>query len=342
MTPINFGFDVRDAAGTLDINVYDVIGENWDGSGVKAADVAKQVSEAKNVKQINLYINSQGGSVFDAMTIYNVLNRAKARKVVHVDGAAISAASVLAMIGDEINIAENGLMMIHDPWSLALGTADDMRKTAESLDVVKKTIVDTYAARTGNTAEQVSSWMSAETWMSADDAIERHFADNKTDAKKIAAEFDPNRFRNAPQWVRDVHLINSERSKAMSESKTPETPAPDPRKHFDALNAEFADKAFVAEMFAADKTVDEAKAEWSTREIANLRRELEEAKAALAKKPEPKKEEAKSTAVAFAGDKASEKADFMTRVKQLVRSEGKTWDQARKQAADENPESYSA
>ena len=102
--------------------------------GTNAEDFARDLKALGKVKTINCRINSPGGSVFEGMTIYNLLAAHPAKVVVHVDGLAASIASVIAMAGDTINIADNAMIMIHDAWGVGIGTADEIRKTAEVLD----------------------------------------------------------------------------------------------------------------------------------------------------------------------------------------------------------------
>ena len=192
----------------VDLLIYDVIGEGWDGSGVSAKHVAETLKGHRAARQINVSLNSAGGSVFDALAIYNTLSNHAARVVVHIDGAALSAASLIAMAGDDIAIAENAMMMIHDPHGVVMGGAADMRQMADQLDKAKATLVTTYAARTGQTTDDIAAWMTAETWMTAEEALAAHFADRVIAAKRIAAQVDLSQFEHAPPWV--GRLINPE------------------------------------------------------------------------------------------------------------------------------------
>ncbi|MDX5370630.1 MAG: Clp protease ClpP, partial [Alphaproteobacteria bacterium] len=109
-----------------------------------------------------------------------------------------SAASYIAMAGDEIVMPENAFLMIHDPAGLVMGTAEDMRAMADALDKVKGSLVSGYAAKSGRTPEEVSALMAAETWFDAGDAVAQGFADRLIEPVRIAARFDIGRFRNAP------------------------------------------------------------------------------------------------------------------------------------------------
>lgn len=187
------------AKGVGEIFIYDDIGDSWDGTTAKG--FAKELKGLGAVKELRVYINSAGGSVFDGVAIFNQLTRHKARKVVQVDGLAASIASVIAMAGDEIAIAANGMMMIHDPWAFALGTAAEMRKMADSLDKVGETILGTYARRTGGDEAEIKAMMADETWLTAEEALELGFADTIGAEVAMAAYAgkDLTKFRHAPE-----------------------------------------------------------------------------------------------------------------------------------------------
>jgi ATP-dependent Clp protease protease subunit len=147
---------------------------------------------------VDLRLNSPGGSIFDAVAIHNAIKRHEGTVTVWIDGIAASAASYIAMAGDEIVMPENAFLMIHDPAGLVMGTAEDMRAMAEALDKVKGSLVSGYAAKSGRTPEEVSALMAAETWFDAGDAVAQGFADRLIEPVRIAARFDIGRFRNAP------------------------------------------------------------------------------------------------------------------------------------------------
>ena len=135
---------VNRGAKTGEIWLYDQVGEGFFG-GMSAKTFNDELNKLGKVDTINLRINSPGGSVFDGVAIYNTLKRHPARLEVDVDGIAASIASVIAMAGDEIRMAANSMMMIHDPYGMSMGNSDEMRKTADLLDQIKGTIVVNYA-----------------------------------------------------------------------------------------------------------------------------------------------------------------------------------------------------
>jgi ATP-dependent Clp protease protease subunit len=195
------GYSIDAAADgkSAEIFIYDVIGDPWEGTtGKQFKDDLKALGA---VSTLNIFINSPGGSVFDGVAIFNQLDRHKARKVVHIDALAASIASVIAMAGDEIVIAANGMMMIHDPWTLAFGSAPELRKTADMLDRVRDTLLTTYVARTGGDADRIEAMMAEETWFGAEEAVDMGFADSIGNEVQIAAKLrgmDLSGFKHAP------------------------------------------------------------------------------------------------------------------------------------------------
>jgi ATP-dependent Clp endopeptidase proteolytic subunit ClpP len=164
-----------------ELYLYDAIGSDWYG-GIGAKDVVQAVKEieAAGASKLNIFINSPGGDVFEGTAIYNALARFKGTKHVTVDGLAASAASYIAMVGDTITTAFNAMWMIHHPWGLVIGNATQMRETAEMLDKVGGTLIDTYARRTKQSVDDLRAWMDAETWMTAAEAKDRGFTDTVT------------------------------------------------------------------------------------------------------------------------------------------------------------------
>src|SRR5690606_31400463 len=141
----NLGFNMTGK--TLEILFYGEIGDDWDG--ITAKQFAAELNPHGNATEILLRMNSVGGSVFDGAAIYNILNRHKARVLVDIDGAALSAASLVAMAGDTIRIAENAMMMIHNPWMLTIGDDQEHERSRALLKSMATQYADTYAKRTG-------------------------------------------------------------------------------------------------------------------------------------------------------------------------------------------------
>ncbi|WP_226893872.1 head maturation protease, ClpP-related [Nisaea sediminum] len=168
---------------SAEIYIYGDIGGWW--GGVDAEVLAKEIA-ALDVETINVRINSPGGLVFGGIAIYNALARHKAKVIVHIDSLAASIASVIAMAGDEIRIAESAHIMIHKPWSGVIGDSDTMRLEADILDTLESAIIDTYEARTEQDRGELEAWVAAETWFKGKDAVDHGFADVLVPSKKKA------------------------------------------------------------------------------------------------------------------------------------------------------------
>jgi ATP-dependent Clp endopeptidase proteolytic subunit ClpP len=157
-----------------EIEIFGEIDEFW-GVGPKA--VAAALAELGDVSEIFLKINSPGGWVFDGLAIFNLLKQHPANVTATVFGQAASAASVIAMAGDKIVMAEGAMMMIHRAWGVALGNAEDMLELAAVLDKVDGELAGIYARRTENEVKQVLAWMEKETYFTGAEAVEAGFAD---------------------------------------------------------------------------------------------------------------------------------------------------------------------
>lgn len=175
---------------TLNLYIYDDVesdGYNWWGELVRSETSAKYFKEElekhQNITQINVYINSYGGSVFEGTAIYNQLKRHPAHKTVYIDGFACSVASVIAMAGDEVIMPKNTLMMIHNMWMGAVGNADELRKAADDLDVINTAGRQAYIEKSAGKIEeeQLIEMMDAETWLTAEQCIKYGFADKFAD-----------------------------------------------------------------------------------------------------------------------------------------------------------------
>ena len=142
------------------------------------------LEKSPELAQINIYINSYGGSVFEGTAIYNQLRRHPAHKTVYVDGFACSIASVIAMAGDEVVMPKNTLMMIHNMWMGAVGNAAELRKAADDLDTINAAGRGAYLAKAGEklTEEKLTELMEAETWLTAEQCIALGLADRYADA----------------------------------------------------------------------------------------------------------------------------------------------------------------
>jgi ATP-dependent Clp protease protease subunit len=191
-----------DAPAEAEILLYDVIVDSeleaeWWG-GVAPEPFVKAL-RGITADVIHLRINSPGGSVFAARAMETALREHKAKVVVHIDALAASAASFLAMAGEEIIMSKGAMMMIHKAWTLAWGNADELKKSADLLDKIDGTLVTTYADRTGQTSEDVLAMMTAETWFTAQEAIDAGLADSiAAEPAKASAQWNLTAYAHAP------------------------------------------------------------------------------------------------------------------------------------------------
>lgn len=170
------------------ITMFDVIGEDyWSGGGVTAKKVSAQL-RAIGDRPVEVQINSPGGDMFEGIAIFNVLREHPQDITVKVMGMAASAASIIAMAGNRVEIGAASFVMIHNCWVMAMGNRHDMQQTAEWLEPFDQAMVDLYAQRTGQKAADVAKWMDAETFMSGTQAIERGFADALLPADKMTLD----------------------------------------------------------------------------------------------------------------------------------------------------------
>ena len=157
----------------------DIASETWWGDEVTPRQFSDELNALGAVDEIVVRINSGGGDVFAASAIYTRLKDNKAKILVKIDGWAGSAATIIAMAGDVIEIPGNGVFMVHDPKMGARGyfSAEDFKKAAEELNVIKQSIINGYALKTGKSTEEISAIMSAETWYDGKQAVDAGFCD---------------------------------------------------------------------------------------------------------------------------------------------------------------------
>lgn len=233
-----------------EVLIYGSIGDDmWDPNAVTAKQFVEDLKDMGEIDHIRVRINSPGGSVTDGIAIYNALLGHKATVTTQIDAAAYSIASIVAMAGDEIVMASNALMMIHDPWMLAIGNAEDMRRAAEILDIHAETLVSTYATRTGMEADRVRELMKAETWMTAETAVEMGFATSKIEALAVAASFDVSRFRNVPESLNHPAQEKTTMTTPAAASAPADTKAIEAAAAAEARKAEAARRADIKALF---------------------------------------------------------------------------------------------
>ena len=150
--------------------------ESWFDDDVTPALFREELNSGKG--NVTVWINSPGGDCIAAAQIYNMLSAYGGRITVKIDGIAASAASVIAMAGDEVLMSPVSMMMIHNPATLAFGDHLEMQKVMDMLSEVKESIINAYALKTGQSRAKLSHLMDAETWMDANKAVELGFADD--------------------------------------------------------------------------------------------------------------------------------------------------------------------
>lgn len=173
---------VRNAANEPTLYIYDVISADW---GISAKDVITALASVADEPTVHLRINSPGGDVFEGRAIVEAIKRFAGKTIAHVDSLAASAATSIAIACDEVEIAQGAFFMIHNASGMVWGDKQAMRDTADLLEKVEGSIVHDYTAKTGKDAANIVSWMDAETWFTADEAIAEGFCD------RLAATAEP-------------------------------------------------------------------------------------------------------------------------------------------------------
>jgi ATP-dependent protease ClpP protease subunit len=215
-TPIKSWYRIRAARKTAEIRIYEEIGA-W---GITAKQFADDLSALGDLTAINVRINSPGGDVFEALAIHNALQRHSAKVTTYIDGLCASAATIIALAGDETHMVSNGMYMIHEPWMFAGGDAEAMQKSADLLNTTAEQIVSMYARKTGLTADELRAKMQSETWMTAQEALDEGFIDVIDEPLRVAAKaHDLSRFTHPPTMTKEA---------AMADPAIPETPPVDP------------------------------------------------------------------------------------------------------------------
>lgn len=186
-------FDINAAEKVTEIDLYDKISP-W---GISAADFR---SELRGIKgDIRLRINSPGGDVFDGIAIYNDLLAHQGSVNVEITGLAASAASIVAMAGTNVAIAENAFIMIHNAWALTMGDRSDHYAAGSVLETIDTVLARTYAKRSGETEGRIARLMDDETWFAGNEAVEFGLADEVTETAAVEASFDLSMFQHVPK-----------------------------------------------------------------------------------------------------------------------------------------------
>ncbi|EPN9556775.1 head maturation protease, ClpP-related [Cronobacter sakazakii] len=171
--------------GDNSISIFDVIGADYWGEGVTASRIAGAL-RSLNGANVTVNINSPGGDMFEGLAIYNLLREYDGKVTVKVLGLAASAASIIAMAGDEVQIGRGAFLMIHNCWVCAMGNRHDLAQIATDMAPFDKAMSDIYQARSGLDAATVDKMMDGETYIGGSEAVEKGFADSLLSADEIA------------------------------------------------------------------------------------------------------------------------------------------------------------
>lgn len=308
-----YSISAKAAANQTEISIFDEIGY-W---GISAKQFIADLKNVDPSHSILLRIHSPGGEVFDGNAIYNALKRHPGGVTSQIEGLAASMATVIALAGSTVRMSANGFFMIHNPWSLAMGDAEDMREQAELLDKIQAGIVNTYVAKSGQSPEQVQAWMDAETWFTAAEALAAGLIDEITDAIAIAASANKfgciGKFKNAPDDLTVPEVIMDqvqETAETIEEvtveetpvEETPETPVEEASEtpvafiaNADSIAAKFT--AIAAERDAFKALSDKYKAQLDAEKLALDRLERSLGVAAAKVVPELEPESANSVSI---------------------------------------------
>ena len=217
---------------SAEINIYGDIGESWYGDSITAKQFVNDIA-ALDVENLTIRINSYGGSVSDGLAIYNAIKRHKAQTTIAIDGVAVSIASLIAMAGDSVEMADNALMMIHAPWGGTVGNSKDMRDMADTLDKFAAAMSSSYAEQTGKTVEAVMSWLTdgIDHWFTAAEAAAEGLVNKVTAAVPVSAHFDLNRYKSVPAaagiFTQPINKgINMPEKQAIPQAAAPQTAQP--------------------------------------------------------------------------------------------------------------------
>lgn len=263
--------NAADDPAIADLYIFDDIGKSWwDDDAVSAKKFVDELNALPaKITTARVHVNSLGGDVFDGVAIANSL-RAWAKNgrtvVTIVDGVAASTASIVIMAGTTIQISDNGMVFVHDPWTIGIGNSKDMRKLADDLDAIRGSILATYKWHSTLDDDALLALMDAETWMDADEAITNGFATEKVEGLKAAATLDARALAKlkVPDKFKD-------RVSAWLKPEPPAPPVPAAASASDVLamcTEAGLDLPFASALIAAKATTEDVQARVSTEKTA--------------------------------------------------------------------------
>ena len=180
----------------VEIFIYDVIGWPF----IDAQEFVTALSGI-NGKDILIRINSPGGDIFDALAMFNAIGEYKGKLTIRIESLAASSASIIAIAGKEVQAYKNTMMMIHEPWAIAIGNQYDFREMMEILGKISGNIIDTYADNSNIGKRDIKSMMKDETWFTAKEMKEKGLIDTILDGDGVKAKFDLSMFSKTPETL---------------------------------------------------------------------------------------------------------------------------------------------
>lgn len=182
-------FDFKNESESCSLKIYDTIGSDGWGNGITVDSIENELKDT-NGKPLNIYINSNGGEVFEGFAIYNILKRYGGYKTVYIDGLAASIASVIALCGNKVVMNKASMMMIHNASGFCMGNAEEMKKVVNALEQINEVIRDIYKSKTNLSEEQIKDLMDNETFMTANECLEYGFADEIVEEEQSKDTFN--------------------------------------------------------------------------------------------------------------------------------------------------------
>lgn len=275
----------------VEILIYEQIGSDFWSEGISAKQFVHDLQAKGKVRQIDLRINSPGGSFFDGLAIYNTLKNHPAIVDVYIDGIAFSMASVIAMAGDTITMAKNALMMVHNPKGVVTGSPEEIRAYLDLMEKVRESIITAYQDKTGIERDELLAMLTAETYLDADEAVAKGFADEVTEQLAVAAHCKLPEFIHVPADVA-AKLQSLEKEPEMADDKPNEAGTPEriPASIQQLKAMPGVDAEFIVDQLTVQATVEDAQQALNARLLDRLNAahaELASLKARAAATPPP-------------------------------------------------------
>lgn len=189
-------FNVIRSGDAASLYIYDVISADW---GMSALSVIEAINQAGDVQTLNVHINSPGGDVFEGRAIMAALAAFRGKTVAKIDALCASAATSIALACNEIEMSDGAFFMIHNASGMAWGDKTVLRETANVLEKIEGVIVNDYISRTGKDEQEIRDLMQAETWFTAQEALDFGFVDRITEKSIAKNTWNLSAYANAPK-----------------------------------------------------------------------------------------------------------------------------------------------